>query len=410
MRLHARTCLAAVLSLLGACKSRTFHADAEQAPGTTVWDAGAPLVAEIRLPLSEVYEADVRRVADEGQWEPRRNARDGRTFPQVRFELRDASGVLMHAGDVGVELIGRDSLALCAMPKMKLSFPDKNNPFGEKKVRLLTHCNEDDATLRTGRRPPHAFFYTEISVLREHFVHQVGQILGFPMQRTRPVRVRYVDAANPAKSVERVAIFQERVEDAAERFGDDEYETHAKAHPDTKACAAPDNGLRVSSPDALAQESLVRMFLFEALLLNDDWEICNLHGPQMGTVVGETGSISNVEIFRNPADRSWVPVPRDFGLAYFTLFLAKAPNPDWSEVAAVAGVQMDAHFSEFRHQLNGSRWALTSDAQRAAFRLFQSREEELRKAAELLPAADEHGRKYWGVLLDRFFAALKTWL
>lgn len=153
-----------------------------------------------------------------------------------------ASGALQQL-DVAVTTRGRDRLARCSFPPLRLDFKRSQVPgtlFAEQdRLKLVTLCNAASSFER----------YLEI----EQFVYRLYAELTDAAFRVRRVRMRYVDTERDNAVREAQAFFIESIDGVAERVG--------------MATA----GLPLLAPDSLDLPALTRVALFQFLIGNTDW-------------------------------------------------------------------------------------------------------------------------------------------
>jgi hypothetical protein len=158
----------------------------------------------------------------------------------------------------------------CDVPPLRVDFADAKpggTPFrGQRALKLVTHC-------RNGNKDFEEF------VVREWLVYRVQQTLGEPGFDTRLARVRYVDAGDTTRAVERWGFFLESERELGRRLGGSTLDVKGGGWMDVE----PDSGAAFA--------------VFQYLAGNNDWSISYLH---------------NVRLVATPSGTRAVPYDFDF--------------------------------------------------------------------------------------------------
>jgi hypothetical protein len=287
----------------------------------------------------------------------------------------------VHSEDVTLALRGNSSLQECYFPKLKLTYAervkDPNNVFfGIKKLKLGTHCGEEDEVNGTIGR-----LRNERATWREEVVYQLARALGIVIMQTRPAIVTYtdtsVDSPIPA-ALERKAFLLEHIDELARRL-------NATALQDPVDCGE-DVDARPNATDVL------RVKFFHAMIGNWDWTL----GP---TETGGCGSLMNTEVLVHQ-DGSLTLVPTDFDLSAFVVGEVRNPDTNQEEPVEAENAKASARFY-LDTRLEGET--------KPAFDAMAA--EYLAKKAALLAIVessqlDADGKKVGKLLLEGFFAVL----
>jgi hypothetical protein len=283
--------------------------------------------------------------------------------------------------DVVLSVRGNSSLQECEFPKLKLAFAERVSDasdtfFATKKIKIGTHCGEEEATNGTIGRLRH-----ERAAFREEVVYQLARALGITIMQTRPAIIDYTDTTleEPfASPLKRKAFLLEHIDELARRLG-------AEALQDPVSCGD-DPSLK---PDPKA---VLRVKLFHAMIGNWDFAL----GPP------ETqgcGSLQNTEVIVHPEGYLTL-VPADFDLAAFVVGEVRDPESNQLEPISEENAVVSA-----RTYLASAVAGEPKQAVDALEAEYVAKKAEL---ASLVQASvmDDDGKRTALLLLDGFFIAL----
>lgn len=154
--------------------------------------------------------------------------------------------------DAEVRVRGKSRLRVCKFVPMRLDFPGdlpRESPFsGQDKVKLVTHCRDDD---RSGA-----------DLLQEYLAYRIFAELSPVAFRVRLARIRYVDTGHSAEPVHHYAFLVESVDELAGRVGGTPVEVAGV------------------SLERLDDNQAALMYVFQYLIGNTDWSLVAAEGEE----------------------------------------------------------------------------------------------------------------------------------
>ncbi len=201
--------------------------------------------------------------------------------PEQRMDCLPAT---LDGADVRLQPFGNLSSQVCVFPKLFLH-------AGGQKTVLITHCNEREAV---GTHLP-----TGIQVYGHELAYRLPHVFDIPALRTRPARMRYVDAPTRTFVGSRPAFFLEHLDDMLLREG----------------------LLRVTedldSYTAVEVNTLARLHSFQILINNRDWRVIDLTPVEARLSSDQdTDRAHNIFLVKN-SEGQILPVPYDLELSGF---------------------------------------------------------------------------------------------
>ena len=187
--------------------------------------------------------------------------------------------------DVKVRSRGKSRLRVCRFPPLRLNFKKKDVSKGEDKVKLVTHCRDNDES--------------HIDVIEEYAVYRMFSLLTDNSLRVRLARISYVDTEGSDFS--RYAFFLEPEKVMAERIGTGLSE------------------LKALSRSWLDEEHAALVYVYAYMVGNTDWSLV--------TAEDDTVCCHN-EIIVEQDQGKLLIVPYDFDLTGFVN--ARHAKPDAS--------------------------------------------------------------------------------
>jgi hypothetical protein len=352
--------------------------DAGEAPPPDPWfSARTPVELSLRGPFGDAFRAAYAGLPDG-------------IFPPVRTKDPFAASLVIAARDggtsareVSLAVRGNSSLQECGFPKLKLTLGERETDpaallFGTKKVKLGSHCGEDEAVDGVIGRLRH-----EKATYREEAVYQLAHALGIVTLATRPALITYTDTeSEPAfpSPITRKALLLEHIDELARRLG-------AEALVDPADCG-PDPNARPDPADVL------RVRFFHALVGNWDFTL----GPPES---GGCGPLMNTEVLVH-ADGHLTLVPADFDLA--ALVVGEVRNPDTNQLEPISAEGARRAVQRDIATYTAGEDAAALSAMRAEYRGQRSALEAVLDASPM----DAEGKQGARLLLDAFFAEIEA--
>ncbi|MBS2100509.1 hypothetical protein KEM10_19650 [Carboxylicivirga linearis] len=155
--------------------------------------------------------------------------------------------------------------------KLKFSKSDVGRTIfrNNRKVKLVTHCQENDEMLN--------------SVIREYTAYRIYNSISEYSLRVRLVEINYVDS-NDGTSFQKYGFFIEDKDDMCDRLGAKEYKVM---------------NVRL---DQIEEQEMVKMSMFQYMIGNEDWSVPMMH---------------NVILVKDDNHSPYIAIPYDFDMSYF---------------------------------------------------------------------------------------------
>ncbi|MBT8099000.1 MAG: hypothetical protein KJO82_04585 [Gammaproteobacteria bacterium] len=193
--------------------------------------------------------------------------------------------------DLAVRLRGNSRLRVCDFRPLRLRFlneqPDKSDFAGQSKLKLVTHCRNNDRA--------------EHNVLEEYLAYRIFNVLSDFSYRVRLLRIRYSDTDGKLKK------------SARHRYGFlIESSDELAARMESSAAEVP--GV---SRNALVPQQAALVYVFQYMIGNTDWSIV--------TADTDDHCCHNIDLYE--AGSQYLPVPYDFDLAGLVSASYAKPDP-----------------------------------------------------------------------------------
>ena len=159
----------------------------------------------------------------------------------ISVKLPDGSD---HIEEAEVQVRGnfRRQPGNCNFPPLRVKFSKKNPPngifTGQRKLKLVTHCQTQDL------------------ILREYMAYKVYNLFTEVSFRVRLVQINYIDTKDKRKPETSYAFFIEDDDAVAERIGGEEVVEELRLQ-----------------PEALQRDLLTQLYIFQCMIGNTDWDI-----------------------------------------------------------------------------------------------------------------------------------------
>ena len=234
---------------------------------------------------------------------------DPKPSPALKLELKAAFNIVLESSGAGDSLgeltagkfrtpvlartIGQASRITCRFPKLMLGLPGRKGRHT--KAILTGHCN--DSSENNGEMPD------ERHVSGNYLAHRMAQVLGLATLGVKRATISYVDRESGKRIDSRQTLLLEHAEDVARRRVGD-----AKAYES--------NIITKRSYRDLDAQAVARLHLFQILINNSDWQLCELQPLQRRFLDKLKGRfLHNVIVIRRPKPSKSLPLPIDLDLA-----------------------------------------------------------------------------------------------